>query len=297
MLFPALTGVVNVLDKLIIDRFSPTPYIYAFWIGIYELVLGAVAFSIVVGFQGMEGRMLLGGAVTGAVTAVSLLLYLGALKYGQVARVVPIWFLFPLFVAPMAAVTLGERLPGLVAVALVLAVAGGVLVSWQGTSADRAFGNPLVLVLALAAAVVMAMSFVLNKYFLEEGFSWQFFSSFRLGFAPVMLATILLKDVRQMGYTMMNNRGFVQLLVFAEIIITVVIIVRFAAVGLSPDVSSVAAISAIQPALVFFYSLGLAKLAPNIFGNWVTFRTIPPQVAGIAAIALGVVIISVQATS
>ena len=39
------------------------------------------------------------------------------------------------------------------------------------------------------------------------------------------------------------------------------------------------------------------KLAPNIFGNWVTFRTIPPQVAGIAATCGGMVIISVQATS
>ena len=44
--FPVLLGVVNILDKLIVDRFAPAVYFYAFWIGVYEIVIGLAIVSV-----------------------------------------------------------------------------------------------------------------------------------------------------------------------------------------------------------------------------------------------------------
>ena len=295
LLFPALTGTVNILDKLIVDRYSPTAHSYAFWIGVWELVTGAIVIGIIgiASDQGLESRSFLGGMLTGVVSASSLLLYLVALTRGQVARVVPIWFLHPLMVVPMAAGFLDERLPTLALVAIFPAVLGAVLVSWQKGEDSRVFGDPAVVLLALAAAVALAVSFVLSKYFLEGGFSWLFLGSYRLGFAVAMLWVTVLPGVRRTALGMGRNRGFMGLVALAEGIVTVVLIVRFAAVILGP-VSLVTAVSSVQPGLVFLYSLGLATLSPAYFGSWISRGTLRPQMAGIAAITAGVVIISLQ---
>ena len=295
LLFPALTGVVNILDKLIVDRYTPRIYYYAFWIGAFELVLGLISLGVVAGVQGhgLEFKTLLGGIITGVVAAVSVLLFFAALKLGQVTRVVPIWFLYPLMVAPMAAVFLDESISGLAAGAIGLAVIGAVLVSWQGGGDGPTFGNPAVPLLALAAAAFLAVSFILSKYFLEDGDFWQFLASERLGVAVPMMCLALLPGVWRGAWGMVRHRGFMGLVALVQAIITLVLLVRFAAIDQGP-VSFVAAISAVQPAVVFFYALALAALYPAIFGPWITRRTLVPQMTGIAALTAGVVIISLQ---
>ena len=109
--FPVLLGVVNILDKLIVDRFAPAVYFYAFWIGVYEIVIGLAIVSVISAY-GFETRDFLGGMLTGSIRAVGILLILSALKRGQVIRVVPVWYLYPLMVAVMAAGFLEEDLSG-----------------------------------------------------------------------------------------------------------------------------------------------------------------------------------------
>ena len=196
--------------------------------------------------------------------------------------------------APMAAVFLGERIPAVAIFAVFLAVVGAILVSWEGNRGKNQFGHPAVLLLALGAAIWWALAFVLSKHYLDVGGFWQVFASYRLGLAPVMLVSIVRSDVRRSSMGMIRDGTFLRLIVLGEVIITAVLITRFAAVSLGPDVSLVAAISAVQPVLVFFYSLALAGISPAIFGDWITRRTIKPQLAGILAITAAVVIISVS---
>ena len=285
---------VNILAKFIIDRHAPNVYVYAAWIGVIELFIGVVSLSVVVGVQGVSGSSFGGGAAIGAVSATGLMFLLAALKYGQVNRVVPIWFTYPLLVAPVAAVFLDEHLSAIALGAILLAVVGAILVSWEGDSASGRFGHPAALLLALGASAGWALSFILSKHFLEDGHFWQIFASYRLGFSAVMLMGVGSRRVRTSSVRLVRDATFVQLMVVAELIITVVVITRFAAVSLGPDVSIVAAISAVQPALVFFYSLVLAGVSPLMFGSWVNKGTFFTQSGGILAITAAVVIISLQ---
>ena len=274
-----------------VERYAPRAYIYAFWVGVCELVVGLISFGVVSAVEGVDSRTLLGGMLTGAISAAGFLLILFALKLGQVSRIVPVWYLYPLMVAPMAAVFLDERLSALAVGAILLAVAGSALVSWQGGTGSRIFGNPASLLLALCAGALMAISIILSKYFLESGPFWQVHSAFRIGFALALLWVILLPGMRREAAGMVRHGRFMGFLVLAEAIVTASVIVRFAAINLG-QVSLVAAISTLQPTLVFLYSIGLATLSPPNFSAWITRRTLRPQFAGIAAITAGVVIIT-----
>ena len=285
---------MNILDKFIIDRHAPNVYVYAAWIGVLELVIGVVSLVVVVGVQGVSASSFGGGAAIGAVSATGLMFLLAALKYGQVNRVVPIWFTYPLLVAPIAAVFLDEQLSAIALGAILLAVVGAILVSWEGESARGRFGHPAALLLALGASAGWALSFILSKHFLEGGHFWQVFASYRLGFSAVMLMGVGSRRVRTSSMRLVRDATFVKLILLAELVITVVVITRFAAVSLGPDVSIIAAISAVQPALVYLYSLVLAGVSPLMFGSWVNRGTFFTQSGGILAITAAVVIISLK---
>ena len=293
LLFPGLLAVVNILDKVIVDRYAPAIYYYSFWIGVYEIVIGSAVLGGVVGAQGLDTGAFAGGMLVGAVRALSLLLLLAALKRGQVTRVAPINYLYPLMVAPLAVVFLDEDLSAVAWGAIVLAVAGAALVSWQRGAGERTFGNPAVLALAFCGAVFFAASITLSKHFLTEENFWQFYGSTRVGVAFGMLSVVLIPEVRQKALGTVRNRGFMAMVGLVEGVVTVATIINFAAITLGP-VSLVAAISALQPSLVFLYSLGLSRVSPAYFGDWIVRRTLRPQVAGILAIAAGIVLISVQ---
>ena len=292
LLAPVLFASVNCLEKVIVDRSRTSVYHYIAWVGVYDGLIGLVVLGAASG-QGIDGRAYFGGWLAGTMVSVSLVLYLIALRIGQVARVIPIWYLNPLIVAPMAAVFLDERISILAVVALVLAVMGGVLVSWQGGKDSRSFGDPLPILLALVAAVFMAVSIVVAKEFLESGTFWQFFGTFRLGVATIMLWAFALPDVRGEFGMVLRSRRFMGIVIAAELLVSVSLILRNGAINLGP-VSLVAAVSSIQPTMVFLYSLALATFVPSRFGHWIAFKTIKPQVAGIGAITAGVVIISLQ---
>lgn len=293
LLTPAISAVVVVLDKIIVDRYSPGAFMYSFGVGVCEIVIVAVMGPIVIGIQGMDGASLAGGMITGAISATGLIFFLVGLRLGQAARLAPLHALNPLIVAPIAATFLDESLSAAAVLAIALAVFGAIMVSWQRSAGSRTFGNPAAIGLTLISATFLAMSFILTKYYIEDSGFWQFYVTFRFGFAIILLSTIVMPEVHGSLPTMVHNRGFIGY-VFLNIIVIVSVSfgMRILAVNLGP-VSLVSAIGSAQPAMVFLYSLWLANLFPANFGTWITRSTIRPQVAGIAAIIVAVAIISV----
>ena len=208
LLYPTLNAMVNVVDKVMVDRYSPTVYTYAFWLGIFSLAQALIILGVI-GTQGLDVTDVLGGILAGAVSATGVLIFLPALKRGQIARIAPIRFLSPLMVAPMAAGFLGETISAMAAVAIVLAVLGGVLVSWQGGRGVGALGDLGALFLVATSAVFQATSLVLAKYFLDQGGVWHFYAAYRLGFAPALIVfAVISPEVRRSAPAMLRSGGF-----------------------------------------------------------------------------------------
>ena len=291
LLFPALMGVVNVLDKYIIERYVPSIYFYAFWLGVFELVIGA-SILVAVSADGLDADTVPGAALSGVLRSASFLLLLGGLKRGQVARIMPVWYSHPLMVALLATVFLDESLSPLLWGSIVLVVMGVGLVSWHG-GRDSGEGIGLFAVLlTLAGAFLFAVSVAISKAYLEEGDFWEFYSVSRVTFAFGLLGVVGLPHVRRGALNAIKIRGFLRYVFFVEVMITVAIIVYLGAVALGP-VARVAAFSALQPSVIFLFSLALAIRFPPRFGHWIVRSTIKPQLAGIAVITTGVVFVTI----
>ena len=292
LLYPVLLGIVTVLDKVIVDRHVPSIYLYAFWIGVYDLTIGGL---MVAGLstQGLDLEMLGGGILAGTIRGVGLLLLLTAFRMGQLARVVPLWYLYPLMVAPLATGFLGEELSGLAWLAISLSVAGAGLVTWEGGLRFRAAGSRLAPAFALLAALTFAVGMVLSKKFLDEGDFWQFYASSRLGMSIVLLAAGLAVARPRALRAMVRQKSFMKILALNEVIISASVILSYGALALGP-VSLVSAVSGIQPVVTLFYALGLSTFWPRRFGDWIVRRTIATQLAGIGAITAGVVLIALE---
>ena len=292
--YPILFGIVSTVDKIVLDRYSPTVYLYVFWIGVYELVLGAVFVAIAMGVEDITRTGALGGFLVGAIRSFSILLLLSAVQRGQLARVIPVWYLYPLMIAPMAAGFLDETLPLLAWLSLPIAVAGGIFVTWQGGADIRRFGDPLTVLLALSAALLFAVSMVVTKHMAEEETFWQFYAFGRWGQAAGLLGvSIMVADTRRTALGSMKNRGLMGYVALNAGIVTGASAANLGAVILGP-VTLVAAIGSLQPTVVFLYSLVLATLLPATFKSWITWDTLRPQATGILAIAGAVVLITIS---
>jgi drug/metabolite transporter (DMT)-like permease len=293
LIFPALGGVINIIDKLQVDRFTPKPYYFVFWVSVIEFAIGSSMLLIVLSMQDLDVRGNLGGLIAGTITTFALVSMLSGLKRGQVARLIPIRSTYPLVVVPAAAIFLGERLDPLELIAVGLAVIGGILVSWQKTGyGSRNFGDPLAILFVFVAACLMGLSLIVSKYALDGGEMWQFYASYRLGIATGASWIIFMNgnDKRE-AISMISSKPFISLTLLAEVVVSIAFVIRFIAISLGP-ISLIAAIGSIQPTMVLLYSMILSKFAPATFGHWITKGTMKPQIAGIASITAGLVIIA-----
>lgn len=290
LLFPAFMGVVNVLDKYIIERYAPSIYLYAFWTGAFELVIGT---SILVGVSadGLDASTVPGAALSGVLRAASFLLLLGGLKRGQVARIMPIWYSHPLMVALLATLFLDESLSALLWGSIVLVVIGVGLVSWHGGRGGGEGGGLYAVLLTLSGALVFAVAIVVSKSYLEEGDFWEFYAVSRVTFAFGLVSVVGLPHVRRGALAAAKIHGFLKYVAFVEVMITASIVTYVGAVALGP-VARVAAFSALQPSVILLYSLVLASRFQPRFGHWIARSTIKPQLAGIAVITTGVVFVT-----
>jgi drug/metabolite transporter (DMT)-like permease len=95
-----------------------------------------------------------------------------AVTIGDVVRVVLLFYLMPLWAVLLARWVLGERLTGLVAVRVVLALAGALVVLWpaggQGQGQGQGQGLPLPRNLAEWLGVLGGFSFALNNVMLRR---------------------------------------------------------------------------------------------------------------------------------
>ena len=308
LLVPFTLGVVNVIDKLVVEKFSPSIFFYAFWIGVMEIPVGVILL-LAVSTDGFDGSAIVGGFVLGLVRSGSLIMLLNALRNGQLARVAPVYYLYPIMVAPMSAIFLGDTLELIIWVAILLSVTGAGLVTWQGGDGVAFdgqggtlgavfhrmrgyFSQPKAQGFALIAAFLFASSSVVASYVLDSEPFWDVFAASRIGLGVgAGGAALCTANVRRGALGMVRVPSYMALVVLSEITVTGAIMLNLRALDLGPA-SEVTAIGALQPAVILAYSVALFMLWPRAFSDWVTTKSMVTQLLGIVAISLAVALIA-----
>ncbi len=289
-LFALLSGllmaVVNILDKLVLDKWARHPIVPVLLLGVFNL-FPALILLLARGWPAMslkQGFLILSA---GGALLLMTLFYFSAAAREEISRVVPLMFFSPLFVAILAWLLLGETFAPRQYAGVAALIAGAVMVSSRlplNLSLGRAFW------LMLLAALSLSVYFVMMKYLLRSFDYWSVFSLTRLGSTLLMLPLFFmyfreLRDtVREYGSKVVGVMALDQVIALAaNLFVTIA-----AAAG---PITLVNALISTQPFFVLVFALILSRFVPQLFREETQRATIVQKLAALALIFAGVLLI------
>lgn len=292
LLSTAIIGLVNIIDSHLISRRMPSLAAFLLPASLVILVVSLVASSLFPLPTGLDAQTLLIAVLSGVLRTLSLGILLFTFRMEEVSRVIPVYSTFPVFVAIMAVPLLGETVGLLQWLAIIVVVAGAVIVSANRSSGSSTRRLGRVFVLLLISSLLMAGANIASKYVLDSISSWNMYwitgLSIAVGF---MLVSLRPRVVREL--VGLRRRGAVLgLLALNELLVVAGVLLLFVAMQNGP-VSLVSAIFSSRPIFVLIFAFVISRTFPN-FLKWETGKGVLAQrvvgtvmvVAGIAAIYL-----------
>ena len=289
----AFMAVVSIVDSHLLSKRMPSLNSFLFPVAVVHFGLGlSILIALPLPGQIEINTVLIavGSAVARTVGAVFML---KAMRTEEVSRIIPVVHTFPIFVAILAVPLLGEVLGYLEWLAIVMTVAGAILISVRtGTKGQalrlrRSFG------LLLGCSLLWGVANTGTKYALDHISFWNMYSinAMCLGvvFALVALRHRTLNELVGMS---LRNRTL-SLLVLNELIAFVGVTMSFWAIEQGP-VSLVSAILSIRPLFVFVFALILSLLLPAILEERLTKGIALVKMVSIALIVGGVSILALS---
>lgn len=291
----AVSSVVSIFDKTVIYRYARTPLTLPLLIGIAQTSVGIVLLAIVRVPEGATLEPVLWALLSGAVFGISAQFLMHVLYANEVSRTIPVFQSYPIFTAIYAFFFLGEKLGAVEWLAIVVVVAGAVLISLRPGSSYRSLFLDKAFVLLMIGSAIQGSAHVFGKVAVDE-LPVLFTHALRsLSLGGVFLAFSLrsgpVDDVRTFIRTCSPALRFVAM---NELIIaTAGLLLLLWALSLGPA-SLVTALSSARAFFLVIYSTALALVWRGALGEITTRGVVAIKlastaliVAGVAAIALG----------
>lgn len=282
-------AVCNVIDKAVFVRYKLHPDVYFVCISA-AFFLSGVAVWFGRGFPLLPLDQFLVTAVSGILFFLCFVFYCRAVSREEVSRVVPLWYLSPLFILVLAAIFLQERLTPVHIGGVALLVFGALTITSRGL-----FSRPRwdIILLMAAADVCFALSAVIGKYLMDQGVDvWTLYAHSRLaGIAVVMPALVIYAPLLRMTIQKQETR-FLWVVAANEVINVFGDIAWLVAIA-AGSVTLVTALTSLQPFLVFFIVLILGVLIPRLLSEERVSRSVLAfKFASIASIVIGALLIT-----
>ena len=281
-------ALVNLTDKRLLDRHLPNLSTLYAWVafGLVVYIIGALA---IFGFPNDTSLTYVIAAIgSGLALGIGFALLFVGLKVGEASRAVAITQIYPIFVAILAVLILGERLSPLQWASIVLVVLGTMSISLptfprglKGLKPSR--GVPVL----FASGLFLGVGFFAAKLALQE-------SSFPTVFIYQQLGTLLAflpfcrPTVCRQLVGAMKDPKTVGLLVVGEGILPLVVVAgALQATNLGP-VSLVSAFLATTPLFVFILATLLSHARWQVMEEAINRQALMVKFASIALIIIGV---------
>ena len=283
-----LNAVAFLMDKFLLTKKIPSPFVYAFFIG----ALGILALALIpFGFTVPSSIEIVRALVAGFTFVLALIFFFAGLKENEASRVVPLTGgLVPAFTFVLAYFWLGERLGQVEILAFAFLIAGSVLISLdkKGKASGRGY------LYAIVAAFVFAFSFVLTKQvFIEQNFVSGFVWSRVGGFLAAMVI-LLIPSQRHAIFNQpkQKNKGNTTVLFFTGQVAGALgfVLINYA-ISLA-SVSLVNAMQGVQYAFLLIIVLILSKKYPRILSEKLSGFVLGQKILAILLISLGIGLIA-----
>lgn len=287
-----LLSVVNVIDKILVSKYSITPLAFVMILGatsfmpfvtlpffrLAPLPLHIIALTIIIGFTRIYYT----------------LPYFKSLSIEEVSRVVPLWQLTPLFVLGLSSLILNESLKAQNYVAFALLVLGGTLFSikpGKGLRLSVAF------YLMIVSSFLFAVYSIALKYLYSFSDFYTIFIWVQVGSFAAFFQLFLLKRFRNyllQAYKTSSKRiGTV--IVLEQVVAYVSLACSNYAISLGPVVL-ISALGSMQPLFVLLFATILSLQFPHVLDESMTRADVVLKGSGIIAIFLATYIINFVTT-
>ena len=266
ILSTATFAVVNTIDSHLLSKRMPSLRAFLLPVSIFHLVYGLLLFYLVPLPEGIGILPVLVAVVSGIFRTIAVTIILYNLQKEEVSRVIPVVYTYPIFVAIMAVLFMGETLGYLQWLAIIIVVAGAVMVSVRQSPSGSTIwlGKPLLLL--FGSSLLLAMADVTSKYALAYISFWNMFSLTAFCISGIFLLVSMRPRILSQLSSMERRNSAIALLAFNEILAPVGIVLLFWALerGL---VSLVSTISSSRPVFVVIFALILSRILPG-FMEW-----------------------------
>jgi len=266
ILSTAVFGAVHIIDSRLLSKLMPGLRSFMLPVGTIHIFYALVAAILFPLPTGIGTWPLLVAVVSSILRTASVVILLYIMKKEEVSRVVPVVYTYPIFVAIIAAPLLGESLYYLGWLAIIIVVAGAVLISAKQDATGSAIwlGKPLLFL--FGASLLMAMADITSKYALDYISFWNMFwlSAFCLS-VIFILASMRPHIFRQLS-NMKQRSSVIALLIFNETLAALAVVLQFWALERGP-VSLVSTIISSRPMFVVMFALILSRISPR-FLEW-----------------------------
>jgi len=188
-----ITGVANITDKFVVSKYLKAASVYAFYVGILEII-ALVLIPFGVSWPGSAFQMIL-TLLFGATFIASFYLMNAALLRGETSRVITIiGGSLPIFSFTFSYFFLGERLSELQVLAFTILVLGIILIGIDLRTLGKHLPSKGYLPRALAAGLFFGITFVGSKYVFNtqsfvSGFFWMRMGAVLAGLAILLIPT------------------------------------------------------------------------------------------------------------
>jgi uncharacterized membrane protein len=282
-----LWALSNVIDKVALSRLVKNPMVPLAVYGVLSIV--AVGLVVLGGaFESFSSRHFALAMLGGTFHALMVLFYFKAVAADEISKIIPLFALGPLFIAVVAAVTLGEIFSFDTYIGIVLILVGSVTLSVQRLqtfSVNKAFWFMIITTFSLA------MGEVISKYLLSFYNFWSVFAYTRLGSLIVVtpIAWHYRRDVAQL--LRKGKRKALAMLSTSESlnILAILCIIIAASTGY---VTLVNAMTQVQPFFVLAMSVLLTLVAPHLLKEELSLKIFVRKFLSILMMSLGAILVA-----
>ena len=289
ILSAATFSIVNIIDSHLLTKRMPSFRAFILMVSVLHMTYAIVALNVFPLPEDLGTWPLLATLFSGLLRAASITIMLYILRSTEVSQVIPVIYIYPIFVALAAGILLGESLHPLQWLAVVIVVAGAVMVSVNKSPAGKTRWPGKIFLLLIVASLCMAGGDITSKYALEYISFWNNFSVAAICMAAAFLVMSLRPGVIREIARMERKKSTLPLMLINEAMAPVAILLSFWAIQMGP-VSLVSAVIGSRPVFVTIFSLVLGRVFPDFLirsgGRWLWLLRLIAAVMIFGGIAL-----------
>ena len=284
-------SVVTVMDKVIISKHVSSAKVFILGLGITQTAMGFYVFPWLISHYPLIPSLI--AVLSGIVCGIYLIIMFMAMESQDVSRLIPVVSTYPIFVAFLSYVFLGESIGVYVWLSIILTVSGAVMVSLGPSQSGRPSTSMLLMVLLFFASMCFGLSQFLAKIIVDDMELWPQFMLRGLGVGIASFFVIFFPGVKTGFFQLVKTPKSFLLFFFSEGVLAFAAIAFFYFAIYAGEVYLVSTVMSSRPVFVFFLGIILSLpfikiLSERLEGKALYIRAIGTfiTVAGVSGVAL-----------